>query len=229
MVECDWISLFLPDPAEAAKRQAATTDGVVLLSGTFSPIPYLTAYSRHTKALGRRLLLAGGSFLDPGNLAPKGIDLSGVVVGGSIPLDSDVPALKRFHTAIREAFPQLSPSPSTDAVTLPVYTSMEAVVEALDASGGKIGERQRAFRDELSSLVLDAPQGRVRLDGDRQAVAPIYLDRIEPGRAGAVSSRWVRRLDGVEHTFGGIFTLQTPSPSATDPACVRRQLPPWAG
>ena len=38
----------------------------------------------------------------------------------------------------------------------------------------------------------------------------------------------IRRIDGVEQTYDGIFGPTTPSPSKTDPTCERRPAPPWA-
>jgi branched-chain amino acid transport system substrate-binding protein len=105
---------------------------------------------------------------------------------------------------------------------------MSAVVSAVDQTGGELGDGQRDFRASLSSLELAAPQGEVRLDRNRQAIAPIYLERIEssPGRPAAVEA--VRTVRDVDQAFGGMFTAHTPSPSATEPVCKSRRPPAWA-
>ena len=114
-------------------------------------------------------------------------------------------------------------------VEVPAYTAVDALLTALEQTGGELGSRHDLLRTTLSRLVLDAPQGTVRLDQNRQAAEPNYLERIEPRVAGALPrTRTVRTLDGVEQTFNGIFGPTTPSPSKGDPTCQRRPAPPWA-
>ncbi len=114
-------------------------------------------------------------------------------------------------------------------VELPAYAAVEALVEALDQADGDLGPGQAELRRKLAGLVLDVPQGAVRLDRNRQASEAIYLERIQPAAAGALPrTSPLRRLDGVEQTFGGIFGATSPSPSKTDPSCEQRPAPPWA-
>jgi branched-chain amino acid transport system substrate-binding protein len=105
---------------------------------------------------------------------------------------------------------------------------MEAVASALEATGGELGEGQGELRGALAKLVLDAPQGTVRLDRNRQAIAQISLERIvaEGKEKGEVET--FRRIDGVDESFGGLFTRDTPSPSWAEPACKKGAPPPWA-
>ena len=102
-------------------------------------------------------------------------------------------------------------------------------VEALDETDGELGRGQAALRRTLGGLVLDAPQGAVRLDRNRQASEATYLERIEPVAPGAPPRRrLLRRLDGVDQTFDGIFGATTPSPSKIRPDLRARPVPPWA-
>jgi hypothetical protein len=105
---------------------------------------------------------------------------------------------------------------------------MEAIASALEATGGEIGEGQRTLRDALAKLVLDAPQGTVRLDRNRQAIAQIFLERIvgEGNEKGELET--FRTIDGVDQSYGGLFTREAPSPSWDAPACKAGSPPPWA-
>jgi branched-chain amino acid transport system substrate-binding protein len=111
---------------------------------------------------------------------------------------------------------------------MPVYTAMRAVLTALDETGGELGDHQRELRAALSSLELAVPQGAIRLDRNRQAVAPIYLQRIARRPGGTLELETVRTIRGVEQTYGGIFRATTPRPSPTEPSCRRRRPPAWA-
>jgi branched-chain amino acid transport system substrate-binding protein len=223
----DWLSLFLPDPSRSARRHAAQADGLVVLADS-SPATYLAAYGRAVGSLKRRLLLGGSAFLDPRSLSLPGVDLRGVVRAGHIPLDPDVTTMRTFQARFERVFPELPPGPAKDVFVVPFYTAMSAVVSAVEQTGGELGDGQRDFRASLSSLELAAPQGKVRLDRNRQAIAPVYLERIEssPGRPAAVEA--VRTIRDVDQSFGDIFSAHTPRPSATKPACESRRPPSWA-
>jgi hypothetical protein len=69
--------------------------------------------------------------------------------------------------------------------------------------------------------------GRIRLDGNRQAIQPNYLSKVVPTGSG-VSLKTLRVVPNVEQTFGGYFARDGPPPSETSPPCVKRPPPPWA-
>lgn len=229
VVERDWYSLFVPDPTAAARRHAASADGVVLIATSGTQLPYLTAYLGKAIPAHTRLLLSGWAFSDPRNLQPQGLDLSGVVIGGSIPRASASEAMRAYRAAFEQRFPELPAVVAEGLVEIPAYTAVEALLTALEQTDGELGSSHELLRSTLTGLVLDAPQGAVRLDRKRQASEAIYLERIQPAKRGVgPRTRPLRRLDGVEQTFGGIFDEATPSPSKTDPTCERRPVPPWA-
>jgi branched-chain amino acid transport system substrate-binding protein len=227
VVERDWLSLLTPNPSASARRHAAEADGVALLS-ELSPAAYLAAYRRDVASLEGRVVLGGSAFVDPRNLSLRGVDLRGVVRGGYIPLDPDVTPMRTFRSRIEHVFPQLPPGPAKDVFVVPFYTAMSAVVSAVDQTDGELGAGQRDLRASLSSLELAAPQGTVRLDRNRQAIAPIYVERIESPPGSSVVTGAVRVVRNVDEAFGGIFTAQTPRSSATEPVCRRRRPPAWA-
>ena len=138
--------------------------------------------------------------------------------------------MRTYRAAFAKQFPELPAGVGEGLVEIPAYTAVEALLTALDTTDGELGSTHELLRSSLNGLVLEAPQGTVRLDRQRQASEAIYLERIEPAKRGAEPrTRPLRRLDGVEPTFGGIFGAATPSPSKTDPTCERRPAPPWAG
>jgi branched-chain amino acid transport system substrate-binding protein len=229
VVERDWYAVLGVDARGAAHRHAATADGVLVVATTGYQLPYLKAYVGAAKPARDRLLLSGAAFLDPRALQPRGVDLSGVVIGGAAPRATRSQVMRRYREEFAREFPELPPGVGEGMVELPAYAAVDALVEALDVTDGELGHGQAELRRTLEGLVLDLPQGTVRLDRNRQASEVNYLERIEPPTPGAAPrTRLVRRVDGVEHTYGGIFGPTTPSPSTSDPTCERRPAPPWA-
>jgi hypothetical protein len=105
---------------------------------------------------------------------------------------------------------------------------MEAALVALERVHGDVSDGERRFKAALSHLVLDSPNGRIRLDSHRQAVGPSYLSRIELDKHAQPVVRTLRVVPDVEQTFGGYFSRDTAQPSSLAPACKRERPPPWA-
>jgi branched-chain amino acid transport system substrate-binding protein len=214
-----------------------------------------TPYTRRVPARGiDGFLLAGAvpmtaAFVDEvpqlrGNLAHKvvagivpaaGADqltkrFSGVVSGSptpavQIPAPPEYRAWGRYIDEFNTTFPQLAGFGPT---IFPVFyrNAMEATLEALAAVDGDLSGDQRRFRTALAKVELDAPNGRIRLDENHQAVGPTYLNRI--GVKALVDDRTVRVIPNVEQSFGGYFRRNGPMPSRTYPPCKKGNPPPWA-
>ena len=229
IVERDFRSLTSPDPGRAAKRHAATADGVAVLTTALPAVGYIGAYAAALGVpLAQRLVLAGPPFYVPSTIAPPGVDTSGVVVGGFVPLDQRDRAMRRFREALDEAYPELAGSVATQDPTLSSYAAVEALATALEATDGEVGTGQRELRRALAAGELDLPYGPVRLDGNGQAVTRNSLERLVRRADGSVEARSLSHVEGVEQRFGGLFDDGTPSPSWAEPECERRAPPPWA-
>jgi branched-chain amino acid transport system substrate-binding protein len=229
VVERDYQSVLSPNPSEAAKRHAKTADGVALLVTAFNPLLYLGNYAAAVgPELADRLVVSGPPFNDAATRAPPQIDMSGVVVGGPLSFDPDNASMNAYRKSLQRAYPDLVPGAATFGPTFSAYTAMEAIASALEATGGEVGEGHQELRSALGQLVLDAPQGKVRLDGNRQAIAQISLEKIVDTGSGKGELQTIRVIDGVDESYGGIFTGKTPSPSWATPACKKGKPPPWA-
>lgn len=230
VVERDFRSLLSPlDPGPAAERHAETADGVALLATAIAPVPYLARYAAAVGGeLGSRLVVSGPPFFDPPTRAPKGIDTSGVVLGGDVPLDPDDESMRAYRDALERSYPTLQPGAAYHDPTYASYTAMEALASALEATGGELGEGQAELRRALGALALDLPQGAVRLDRNRQAIADIALERIVRTASGTAGLERVATVEDVDQSFGGRFDRTTPPPSPVAPACVKGSPPSWA-
>jgi branched-chain amino acid transport system substrate-binding protein len=209
VVDRRWVPVGA-DPTPLA-RQLPTVDGVYLGTAIAPARGFLRGYSERHPDLGRRLLSSWSTFADPSalRLAP------GVVVAGAVPART-TQARTGYLEAFRRAFPTLPAEATLDPLSLPYWEGVEAALRSFERGGA--GE----LRASLGRVVLDSPLGRVRLDRNRQAVAPNYLSRV-----GAHGFSPVRVVPDVEQTFGGYFDGHS-APSRTEPTCVRRSPPSWA-
>jgi branched-chain amino acid transport system substrate-binding protein len=215
-----------PDRALGA-RLARRVDGVALIDTFISPADFLRGYARRVARLPQRLVLNGFGFTLPGALAPRGVNLTGVVFGLDIQPASERPQWRAYVRAHERAFPGIAPSFASSPLVFPVYLSAEAVARALERTGGKVGVRQRRLRAALRALAFDGPAGPARLDRNRQAIVSVHLRRIASRRADE-PTRPFRIVRGVEQSFAGAFNRHTPSPTRDRPRCRRGRVPSWA-
>lgn len=208
-------------------RLRREVDGTMLIAGFISTADFLRAYGRRAESLSRRLVVNGFGFVQPGGLSPGGIDLSGVVLGNDVPLDSERPQWRRHERAYARAFPELSPESAHGLLELPVYMAAEAVARALERAGGHLGPHGRRLQAALSRVGFDGPAGPVRLDRNRQAVVSVHLRRIE-GRGERAHTVPFRVEHEVDQSFGGAFSTDTHPPSLSSPQCRRGPVPAWA-
>ena len=153
-------------------------------------------------------------------LAPS---LAGVIVASNTPAASS--SLRRVEQRFSRSFPG-EPTGVVTGLGLYNYDAMSSVVQALMEVHGDVGKDQSRLRSALASLTLEAPEGRIHLDHNHQAVTESYLLRIDPG-APVTHLRPVSVVQNVSQGFGGYLTRAS-EPSATGPACRRGPVPPWS-
>ena len=210
-----------------AKRLARDADGVFLTDGFYSAAEFLRAYGQHVKRLPARLVLNGYWLSQPHQLAPEGVDLTGVVVGGDIPFDSESTEWRRYVRAYAEAYPDLPRDSAGGLLVIPYYLATEALARALDTVDGDIGPHGQKLRSALARVRFVGPTGPIRLDANRQAIVSVHLRRVSP-RGNRVTTRPFRIVRRVDESYGGRFTSRTPVPSPFALDCRHGDPPPWA-
>jgi ABC-type branched-subunit amino acid transport system substrate-binding protein len=136
-------------------------------------------------------------------------------------------SLVKYAHAFAEAFPGVQGG--TDiGFDLFYYDAMNAALQALEKAHGDTSGGERRLMAALAKVELHSPVGLIRLDRDRQAIAPNYLLRVEKTGDGKLVNATFRVIPNVEQRFGGIFRVNDPPSSRTYPACHRAKPPPWA-
>ena len=221
VVQRVWPPPETADFSDVVARIRDDVDGVVLAAGLITP-GFLNAY-RAQGELADRVVVGGGGLADPGIVEALGARARGIVSAGPLPLDITTPAWTAYRARAERTFPSLPLT--THGLAVPYYVAVEAAMRALSAADGDLSDGQRRFRRALASLRMDAPGGAIRLDENRQAIAPNYVTRIGTGTP---AHRTIRTIADVDQSFGGLFRPDGAPASRTNPGCRAGEPPPWA-
>lgn len=101
-------------------------------------------------------------------------------------------------------------------------------MQALEAVGGDLSDNHAALREALSNITLDVPYGTVTLDENRQGIVDTFVAQLVLDDAGEVVQETRYIVPGVDQTFGGTFSADTPPPERANTPCEPRDLP-WQG
>jgi branched-chain amino acid transport system substrate-binding protein len=214
-----------PDLAPYVAQAPSGVDGFVMTGDTPTTTAFVNRVPFLRGSLARKIVGGTLTLFTEDSIGPR---LAGVVFGNGQASYSVVPMptgrLRDFTTRYAKAFPALA---ETASFVFPSFyrNSMEAVLQALDAVHGDLSDGERRFQAALAKVQLDAPNGHIRLDRNRQAIAPSYLSRILPGKKGALHAKTFETVPPVDQTFGGYFSGSDPLPGRTAPACKRRSNP----
>jgi branched-chain amino acid transport system substrate-binding protein len=215
------------DRSVSAEALAGHPDGVALFLTAFDdPTGLTTELLKGISQPARQLLLWPSQLQDPTFLKALGPRLDGVALTSWFPASPPGTALRRERAAYRRFFPRLPAAFAEDSGVLGYSDSVEAVLQALERSGGKLSDGRRRFRRELGLLRLVLPRGVVTLDRNRQAVTSVPLVRLR-WRGGAVTTEAVSSAANVDQGYGGLLT-NAPPPGPSSQQCRRGTPPSWA-
>ena len=88
---------------------------------------------------------------------------------------------------------------------------------------GDLSDQSAKLRSGLASLVLDGPTGKIKLDGNRQAIAPNFVSEVVQDENGNLVSQLVKTIPDVPQTLGidPAKFAAIGAPSRTVPACKK--------
>jgi branched-chain amino acid transport system substrate-binding protein len=211
-----WVPRGTEDYSGVVARIPRTgVDGFVAATGSRTVSALLTKYPGLRGNVARKLIV-GALALDP-PLPPRRI--AGVLSGSAF-LGQLEPG---YLADLRRLFPEVKAFAGL-AFDQFYYGATAATLQALDRVHGDQSNGQRRLLQALAAVVVRTPSGTVRLDRSREAVGSNFLVRFRSSTQGSL----YRRVDGVEHTFGGYFTRDDPPPGETTPLCKHGNPPPWA-
>ncbi|WP_165367872.1 ABC transporter substrate-binding protein, partial [Phytoactinopolyspora endophytica] len=183
---------------------------------------------------------AGNLFFNPDLAQALGTDIAGAYIGGFATLPGDVrtPEIEEYLASADATWETLpgslsgnEPAPPSVAAAFGFfygyYTAGIALAEGLAAVDGDISDLD-ALHAAISDLTLELPYGDISLDENRSGIVDVGLSQLAVNDEGEVVQETVAIVPGVDQTFGGTFSADTPSPSRDFPECEERDLP-WVG
>src|SRR3954470_14584160 len=201
-----YVPLTQTDWSSPVAKLPRDVDGVLLLTGGTNTIAAEKAFIQIGKDPGK-FLLGGSSVMDPTSFT-VGDKLQGLTGGSPVPLGGSTSDWKDYVSGFTKTFSKV---PGDSLFTVLYYDGMQAILEALDQTGGKIDD-PAAFQKALGSLKPNFPRGAVTLDENRNSVQPNYVVQIVK-KGGGLSFKLVSTIDDVDQTFGGLFGPDSPDPS----------------
>jgi branched-chain amino acid transport system substrate-binding protein len=197
-------------------------DGVVFFTGGTNTVNALKSYIQ----LGQQInghVLGGSSVLDPTAFA-VGSQLAGLVGGSPVPLGGTDAAWTSYVNGFSKVY---KPDLAQSLFTVLYYDGMKAIIDGLNQVKGKLSGNEQGFRAALTKLAPAFPNGRVKLDANRNSIQPAYVVQVVNSN-GKLGFKVTRSVQNVSQDFGGAFKPGGKGPSRTSPACVKGPVPPWA-
>ena len=95
-----------------------------------------------------------------------------------------------------------NPFGSPSLLAISYYNSADAGVKALDEVKGELSDGNKKFRATLQNTVLDAPNGTIKLDENRQAIGTNFVTEVVKDDKGELVSKLVQTVPNVQQRLG---------------------------
>ena len=207
-------------PARIAEVSSTAADGfIVMTTDSTSAGVFLTRYGKREPVLSQKVIAVGSALfgLERAVAAQLGDQLVGMVTSSEAdPATASVSAPMPRCTSAPSPSSPAPPRRSSTTSTLTTETAWKlSFRQSRKSTSDCSSDGQQRFRQALARVELDAPQGRIHLDGNRQAVGPVYLRQVVRNDGGTLRFRTIRTLQDVDASFGGHFGPGDPRPDRT--------------
>ncbi len=200
-----WVPLGTKDFSSVISSLPDDVDAIYLGLGGADAVNFLNQYQQ---AGGNAHLVGGSIMVDQTVLSSKGKAKEALIgtVAASGMADADPsPKWQAFVKAYQDMpkegyFKNAFASPSLLAINY--YNSADAVFKALDEVKGDLSDGNKKFREALKSMVLDAPNGKITLDENRQAIGTNFVTEVVKDDKGDLVSKVVKVVPDVQQRLG---------------------------
>jgi ABC-type branched-subunit amino acid transport system substrate-binding protein len=197
-----WVPLGTKDFASVIAALPDDVDAIYLGLGGADAVNFLNQYEQ---AGGNAKLVGGSIMVDQTVLSSKGKakeQLVGTVAASGMADTYDDPKWKAFVKAYQDAWPADKRFGSPSLLAINYYNSADAVFRALDQVNGDLSDNNKKFRETLRTMVLDAPNGRITLDENRQAIGTNFVTEVVKDAKGDLVSKVVKVVPNVNQRLG---------------------------
>lgn len=197
-----WVPLGSKDFASIIASLPDDVDALYLGLGGGDAVNFLNQYQQ---AGGDASLIGGTIMVDGTVLSSKG-DAKKALIGtpssGPQADTWDNPKWQGFIKAYQDAFPPEKRFPSPSLLATGYYNAANAALSCLNEVGGDLSDGHEKFRGCLANLELDAPNGKIKLDGNRQAIGSNFVFEVFEQDDGNLGTKLVKKIDNVNQTLG---------------------------
>src|SRR6202142_846492 len=197
-----WVPLGTKDFASVIAALPDDVDAIYLGLGGADAVNFLNQYQQ---AGGKAHLLGGSIMVDQTIMSAKGNAkqaLTGTIAASGQADTWEDPGWQAFVKAYQAAFPPEKRFPSPSLLATNYYGSTMALILALQKVNGDLSDDQSKLKAALASIEIDAPNGKIKLDANRQAIGTNFVtEAVDDGR-GALFSKVVKVIPNVNQTLG---------------------------
>ena len=194
-----WVPLGTKDFASYIPQLLSEdVDAIYLGLGGADALNFLNQYQQ---AGGHAHLIGGSIMIDQTVLGSKGKAKDALIGVPSATHWADTwddPHWQAFVKAFQDA--SKGARPGFCAVNY--YDATSAALQALDNVKGDLNDGHKKFREALASLVLDAPNGQIKLDENRQAIGTVFVTEVVKDQHGDLVNKVVKIVPNVQERLG---------------------------
>ena len=198
-----WVALGTKDFASSISQiLSEDVDAIYLGLGGADAVNFLNQY---LQAGGNAKLIGGTIMVDQSILSTKGKAkeaLVGVAAAGPQGDTSDDPKWQAFVKAYQAAWPPEKRFTSPSLCATNYYDETTAALQALDKVNGDLSDGHKKLREVLASLVLNAPNGQMKLDSNHQAIGQSFVTEVVKDKNGDLINKVVKVVPNVNQTLG---------------------------
>lgn len=197
-----WVPLGTKDFGSIIAALPDDVDAIYLGLGGGDAVNFLNQYQQ---AGGDANLIGGSIMVDGTVLNSEGsakAALVGVPSSGMMADTWDDPRWTDFVSLYQDTFDEGDRFPTPSLFALGYYNASSAMLQCMDTVGGDLSDDHAGFRDCLSNLTLEAPNGTITLDENRQAVGSNFVLEVVEQADGSLATQVVSIVDGVNQTLG---------------------------
>jgi len=202
IVERFWVPLGTKDFASVIAALPEDVDAIYLGLGGGDAVNFLNQYQQ---AGGEANLIGGTIMIDGTVLNSKGRAKEALIgTPGSGPQADtwDDPKWQGFVTAYQEAFPEDQRFASPSLLATSYYNSTNAALQCINEVGGELKQGHPDFRACLAAIQLDAPNGKITLDENRQAIGTNFVIEVVETEDGNLATQMVKKVDNINQRLG---------------------------
>jgi branched-chain amino acid transport system substrate-binding protein len=222
-----WVPLGTKDFASFIPQLLAEdVDAIYLGLGGADAVNFLNQYQQ---AGGNAHLIGGSIMVDQTVLSSKGKAkeaLIGTPAASGLADNDPNPKWQAFvktYQAHAKTGYFKNPFGSPSLLAISYYNSADATFKALDQVNGDLSDGNKKFRVALQNMVLDAPNGKITLDENRQAIGTNFITEVVKDEKGELVSKLVKTVPNVQQRLGfskAVYDKFVP-PGRENPPCKK--------